>query len=598
MRTRVGWDKLAASAGPPFLRCGGPARAALAGPTLLLFASLAFAAPPKVTSLFPAGGQRGQTVSIAATGDFSPWPVQVWADRPGITAAAEKDKGQLKVEIATDAIPGTYWLRLHNADGAATLRPFIVGTLPEVAESETNDLPDKPQAVEPRVVINGKLAKSGDVDGYRLELKQGQTLVAALVGNSILGAPMDAAMQVCELVERGRPEAFVLAQNHDAVGLDPLIAFTAPKDGTYLVRLFALPANPDSGVKFAGGEDYLYRLTLTTGPYIDHALPLAATTAETQVQLGGWNLGEVHAAIVPPLTADADALTPPEGGLAWAWHRDAAGAFPLARVAGTLRVPSFAEGHSIPTGDGTRSVPTTIGGCLQTPGVIHTHPFPASKGQKVRIRVAAKALGFPTDATIAVLDSKGAVLAEADDSGRDDRDPTLDFTPNEDGQFAVRICDLARRGGVRMCYRLTIEPVTPDFSLSLAADSIVLEKGKPLEIPVNVAARDGFKGPIEITAIGLPPGVTAEPLKFEPSGNAPPPMSSGRRGGKSKGGGQSGGGPAAKLVLKAEADAKAGGVAIRIEGRTSGDAPLIRSARFPLNLPLAGQHHAAWLTVK
>lgn len=596
-------------------------------------ATPALAAPPKVTSLFPAGGQRGQTVAITATGDFSTWPVQVWADRAGVTATAEKDKGKLKVEIAPEAIPGTYWLRLYNADGAGTLRPFIVGTLPEVAENETNDLPEKPQTAPSRVVINGKLAKSGDVDGYRVELKPGQTLVASLVGNSILGAPMDAAMQVCEIVEKasGRPgtdaqrrsppdsagaqssaqdhreadasrspgktEAFVVAQNHDACGLDPLIAFTAPKGGAYLVRLFALPAQPDSSVRFAGGEDYLYRLTLTTGPYIDHALPLAAASTETSVEFGGWNLGAVTSTVLPPLTAEADPLTPPDGGLVWAWHRDGAGAFPLPRVAGRLRVPSSFEA-SISESDGTRGVPTTSGGCLESSGAVHTHPFAASKGQKIRIRVAAKALGFPTDATIAVLDRSGKVLAEADDNGRDDRDPTLEFMPPEDGQYAVRIGDLARRGGVRMCYRLTIEPVTPDFTLSLAADSFVLEKGKPLEIPVNVAARDSFKGPIEITAVGLPPGVTVEPLKFEPSGNAPPPMTSGRRGGKSKGGGQGGGGQAAKLVLKAEGDVMAGGAAIRIEGRTGGDAPLIRSARFSLNLPLAGQHHAAWLTVK
>ena len=36
-----------------------------------------------------------------------------------------------------------------------------------------------------------------------------------------------------------------------------------------------------------------------------------------------------------------------------------------------------------------------------------------------------------------------------------------------------------------MVYRLTIEPVQPDFSLTLAADSFVLEKGKPLEVTVN-----------------------------------------------------------------------------------------------------------------
>lgn len=573
----VGWDKLAASAGPPWSRRdGGPARAALAGPTLLLIvAAVATAAPPKLTSLFPAGGQRGQTVSITATGDFGAWPVKVWADRPGVTVTAEKDKGKLKVEIAAEAIPGTYWLRMHNADGAAVLRPFVVGTLAEVAESETNDLPEKPQKVEPRVVVNGKLAKSGDVDGYRAELKQGQTLVASLAGNSILGAPMDAALQVCELLDRAKPEAFVVAQNHDAIGLDPQIAYTASHDGAYLVRLFAFPAQPDSGVKFAGGDDYLYRLTLTTGPFIDHALPLAAGSAETTVQFGGWNLGDITTAVVPPLTAEADLLTPPDGALAWAWNREAAGAFPLARMANSL------------------------GGCLETAGAVHTHPFPATKNQKIRIRVAAKSLGFPTDAVIAVLDAGGKVLAEADDNGRDDRDPSLDFTPPADGQYAVRIRDLPGRGGPRMVYRLTMEPIAPDFTLSLAADSFVLEKDKPLEIPVNVAARDGFKGPIAITAIGLPPGVTAEPLKFEPSGNAPASSSSGRRGGKGKSGTPSGGGQAAKLILKADpAMAQAGGVAIRIEGRSGGDSQLIRSARFPLNLPLAGQHHAAWLTVK
>jgi len=63
------------------------------------------------------------------------------------------------------------------------------------------------------------------------------------------------------------------------------------------------------------GEDYLYRLTLTTGPYIDHALPLAAANTETTVQFGGWNLGAVNSTILPPLTADADPLTPPDGGL-------------------------------------------------------------------------------------------------------------------------------------------------------------------------------------------------------------------------------------------------------------------------------------------
>ncbi len=547
----------------------------------------AFAAPPKVNHLFPAGGQRGQTVAVTASGDFSTWPVQAWADRAGVLLTAEKDKGRLKAEIAADAVPGVYWLRMHNADGAAVPKPFVVGTLAEIAEAEPNDAPDKPQAVESGVVVNGKLGKAGDVDGYRVELKAGQTLVASLAANSVLGSPMDALMQVCELVQRGAGsvEAFVVAQNHDAIGLDPQIAFTATKTGAYVVRLFAFPATPDSSIRFAGGDDYIYRLTLTTGPFIDHVLPLAAPREETQVNLGGWNLQAGATAVVPPLSAEASPLTPDQP-LAWAWRADAAGAVLIPRV-------------ECPTTVGVQDivVPSVVSGHLAAMQQVDRYTFSAKMNEKIRIRVAAKAVGFPTDAVIAVLDQSGKTLAEADDAGRDDRDPQLDFTPPANGRYVVQVRDLANRGGERMVYRMTIEPVQPDFALTLAADSFVLEKGKSVEVTVNVAIRDGLREPVEIHVIGLPKGVTAEPVKFEPSSDSPMADSTGGRRGKGRGNAAPSG-PSVKLVLKADAQAEAGGAAIRIEGRTKGEAPRVHSARFPLNLPLAGTHHAAWLTVK
>src|SRR4029078_1558369 len=77
----------------------------------LSLSSFAVAAPPKINHLFPAGCQRGQSVAVTAAGDFSAWPVEVWVDRPGVTATAEKDKGKLKVEVAADAAAGPDWLR-------------------------------------------------------------------------------------------------------------------------------------------------------------------------------------------------------------------------------------------------------------------------------------------------------------------------------------------------------------------------------------------------------------------------------------------------------------------------------------------------------
>jgi hypothetical protein len=485
---------------------------------------------------------------------------------------------------------------MHDKDGASVLRPFVVGTLPETVETEPNDGPEKTQAVEPRVVVSGKLGRSGDVDAYRMELKRGQTLVASLQANSVYGAPMDAVLQVCELISRTKSasgssssdttspaEAYIVAQNHDALGLDPQIAFTASRDSSYVVRLFAFPATPDSSIRFAGGDDYIYRLTLTTGPFIDHALPLAVPREETQVELGGWNLEPRAIAIAPPLSAAADPLTPPDSPLIWIWRSDAAGAIALPRVDPDW---STSAREILP--------PATISARLDAPGRSDSYTFAANKNQKLRLRVAAKALGFPTDPVIVVFDEAGKSLAEADDTGRDDRDPQLDFTPPEDGKYRVVVRDLANRGDLRMVYRLTIEPVQPDFSLALAADSSVLEKGKQLEISINVTVRDGLKEPIEIHAIGLPAGVTAESVKFQPSGDSPMPDSSGGRRGR-KGGSAPPAGPTVKLVLKADA-AQAGGAPIRIEGRTASG--LVRTARFPLNLPLAGSHHAAWLTIK
>ena len=571
----------------------------------LVLVCAAAAAPPKMNSLFPAGVQQGQAVVVTAAGDFSAWPVEVWADRGGLKISAEKDKGKFKIEAAADAVPGTYWLRAFNADGASSLRPFIVGTVAESVEVEANDTPDKPQATSGPVVINGKLNKSGDVDGYRVELKRGQTLVASLAANSVLGSPMDAVLQVCELVEKrysspvssqgsGTPaprgvEAYLLAQNHDACGLDPQIACTAPRDGTYLVRLFAFPATPDSSVRFAGGDDYIYRLTLTSGPYLDHVLPLAVPFAESQVELGGWNLASLARVGVPPFSATTDRIAPPDEPLAWVWQPGVAGAFAAVRCEAPTATSATKE---LP-------IPGVVSGRLAEAGQSDAFRLAAKKGQKLHFRVAAKSLGFPTDAVLTIHDAAGSVLAEADDAGRDDRDPQLEFTPPADGQYTIRVKELAGRGGERMVYRLNAEPARPDFSLSLAADAFVLEKGKRLEIPVNITVRDGLREAIEIHAVGLPQGLSAAPVKFVPSGDSPARDTGGGRRGRRSGSTSAPAGPSVKLVVQRDANVSLpAGVPIRIEGRTSGAEGLVRTARFSLNLPLAGQHHAVWVTLK
>jgi len=164
---------------------------------LLAIASVAIAKPPTLEHLFPAGAARGSTVEVTASGQFDRWPVRGWSSSAGIAIKAEGEKGKLSIAVAPDAPTGVHWVRLFDDEGASAPRPFVVGVLPEVTEVEPNDEPGQAQRVDrPDLVVNGRLAKTGDVDGYVVRLKKGQRLVASMEANRRLGSPMDGVLQV------------------------------------------------------------------------------------------------------------------------------------------------------------------------------------------------------------------------------------------------------------------------------------------------------------------------------------------------------------------------------------------------------------------
>ena len=253
----------------------------------ILFALPALAKDPVLAPLFPAGAARGQSLNLTVSGTLDRWPMRGWADGRGVEIKAGREKGKVSIVVARDAEIGLHWVRLADNEGATNLRPFFVGTLPGVVEAEPNDDPKKPHRLDASSTVNGRLGKKGDVDGFSLPLRKGQTLVADLEANRHLGSPMDAVLQVVSAI------GFVLDQNDDTIGRDPRIVFEAPADGDYIVRLFAFPATPDSTIGFAGGDAYIYRLTVTNGGSLDHTFPLAARSAgPTRVEAIGPNVPE------------------------------------------------------------------------------------------------------------------------------------------------------------------------------------------------------------------------------------------------------------------------------------------------------------------
>jgi hypothetical protein len=540
----------------------------------VFFASFVAAAPPKLDGILPAGVQRGGSAVVTFSGDFPNWPPKVWVDRAGVTITPEKEKGKCRVEAAADATPGVAWVRAYDDTGASVLRPLMIGVLAEAVEAEPNDAPATAQTIPPRSVVDGKLAKANDVDAFRVKLARGETLVAAIEAQRLFGSPMDAVLQVCELRERqgssvgpAKIEAFVLEQNHDAVGLDPLVACTAPRDGEYLVRLFAFPSEPNSNIGFSGAETYLYRLTITTGGFVHQTLPLAVSRNEaTDVRLLGWNLPETILRVqIAPAASPAELF-------AVAFHPDAAGTVLLPRV----ELPSIvAEPGRTLDDPQAIAAPCVVSGLIDKPGGSTVFRVDAAKGKPLRLKVETQSLGSPLLPGLTIHDTDGKRVAESEGT-KADRDFEFTFMPPADGAHRVTLRDLATTGGPRSVFRLTVAPPLADFSLTLAADTFTLPAGKTLEIPVAIDRQNGFDEAIDIQALDPPPGIVAEVVASQAKGESAKSV---------------------KLVLKrAEGNAEPLAGPLRIIGRSTGPRSLARPATFALPAPLPGRHTAAWLT--
>jgi hypothetical protein len=515
------------------------------------------AAPPTLTTLFPAGAQQGKTIEVSAGGTLPTWPVRAWTDRKGIEIKSVKDKGKLTVTIAADVAPGVCWIRLHDEQGASELRPFLIGTVPEVNEAEPNDAAAKPQTLRALpAVVNGRLGKTGDVDCFAVRLRKGETLVASLEANHTLGSPMDGVLQLLSA------DGFVLEENNDDHGLDPQLVFTAPKDGVYVIRTFAFPAEPDAGIQFGGGDTFIYRLTLTTGGFADHAFPLAVSRGESAtVEARGWNIPAAAKTLtVKPATTGANEL----------WHPQLANTLPLLVEPHRCIVEVEPNERKKPQ---VIALPATISGRIDPAGDVDVYEFTARKGQRLSFRLDARSAGSQLDPRLRLTDASSKRLAQANDAtaGKPGgRDTALDFTAPQDGSYRLEVSDENGHGSGRHFYQLRAVLAEPDYALTLSTDRFTLTPGKPLAIPVAIDRRNGFDRPIEIAAEGLPDGVTAKAVQS--TGAA---------------------GKSATLNLETKRGPVSG--AFRIVGRVAGQADLTRPATAPVGKSPRTTH--LWLTV-
>lgn len=505
----------------------------------------------RLSHLFPAGGQAGTQVEVTAAGADLDEPQRLHFSHAGITAAP-KD-GKFLVTIASNVPPGVHEARFAGRFGLSNPRAFAVGALPEAIAPATNTAVASATELTPNTTVNGR-AQPNAAAWFRFTARKTQRLFIECLGET-LDSRMDATLILSDAagheLERARSGG--------------LIDFTAPADGEYRLRV--------ADFLFRGGEDYLYRLTLSTGPRLDFILPAAGVAGtRTNFTLYGRNLpgGQpvqgmaIDGKPLEQLTVMID--VPAET----AQRRGEDSASYLAPSAAAL--DSFAyrleskQGNSNPLLIGLATAPTVleqepndrqaqkivppceISGQFFPANDADAYAFDAKKGDVFWIEVISQRLGLPTDPFVVLQrvtkSEKGGEqfteLAEAADQDTNlgdrefntaSRDLATRFEAKEDGTYRIVVRDLFGRtkASPQHVYRLAVRRETPDFRLAAMAVAPkykadakdipigipLLRRGETIAVRVMAFRRDGFNGDIELSLPDPPPGLRFEGDRIE-----------------------------------------------------------------------------------
>jgi hypothetical protein len=236
---------------------------------------LTITADPYVDRVYPLGGRRGSTTQLELSGQGLPGaPVAVALPAEGLADFA------------------------HRFDVGGKLTNAVLldlDDLPEHLEGQTKG------AIAAPAILNGRIAKPGDVGNWDVSLKKGEAVDVELRAGR-LGSPLRGVLTLFDAAgkELARTDATATGQ------ADPSLRFTAPADGTYRIRV-------EERFRHRGGPDFAYRLRVAPPATVrDFRLSLAADVLSlnrgqsaklkvTTDRLGGFN---------EPITLTVEGLPP------------------------------------------------------------------------------------------------------------------------------------------------------------------------------------------------------------------------------------------------------------------------------------------------
>lgn len=538
---------------------------------------------PRIQHVFPPGAKAGTAPvvkhlgleiqldpELTVTGTDLEEPESLLFSHPGIKArfidpgspppgpkAKEKKDGpragsgphRYRVSVDANVPAGTYDVRFVGKWGVSNPRAFVVSNRIEVNEKEPNNDVPEAQRIAIDTTVNGVISSPTDVDYSLFSGKKDQRVLISCVSYAIDG-------RASPLIEVYGASGRKIAHNRGYRDNDALADLFLPADGDYLVRVSQFAYQ-------GGGPDFFYRLTVTTGPWIDAVFPPAIEPGKsTSVTLFGRNLPNSQPAddftvdgrplekltvtLTPPadavgkllLKARIDPSTALQDGFEYVFKgpTGASNAVPIYLARDKLLIKKRAE--SSQAAPEVIVAPCEVAGFVTQRGAADWYTFDAKKGDQYLVDVIAERGGTSADFFLSVRDGKDPkrdISGELDDDNdslhpvgfftRTTDPPAYKFTAPDTGKFLVVVgCrESSVLHGPRTAYRLRISPAKPEFRAVAMPYSRYYQSGSSAwrggtqAYDVFIHRIDGYTGAISIAAAGLPAGVTAKPLTIGPA---------------------------------------------------------------------------------
>ncbi len=496
---------------------------------------------PSVKIIFPAGVQSAESADITVAGEhIGPTAALVFSQAG--TAASPAEPDQFHVSFSGDVAPGHMDLWTLTDNGITAPHSFVVSNRSEHIETEPNDAVPETTTVVLNSTVNGRIDKAGDIDCFRFSAMKNQRVIIECQAER-MDSQLRAVLEVLDT------DHMRLAVNRGYFGTDPLIDFTVPHDGDYVVRVTDLIST--------GSDLHQYRLDVDVGPRVVFAIPNVIQRGKpARVTLYGWNLNsedvqpgrhqfdqvevDLPASIAQPVWPLPVRLQSNQSilaGKSTTWHLPGSHA-PL--VFGVVDAPvtvAPSDNHS-PEAAQSLTIPCEVSGQLIAGDEQDWFTFEAVQGEVFYFEALGRRIQSPVDLQLHVFALSNSVppieLVTFNDELRNTSEtfPTAHPDPGgrwvcpADGRYLLMIRNLT--GGLsadpRRVYRLSIRREDPDVRIiavphANASAGINVQRDGRTVVDLLAIRRRGFSGSIRVSAHDLPAGVECPDTWFGPGVN-------------------------------------------------------------------------------